>query len=225
VVEVLTVGAKDRAGWVKKSLLRDVAAARVSGAGPEAYLAGLDRLGAMGAARKSLGRTAAVSPSVTAQRKAAPPSRTLASSPAPDPLEPPRSAAAPAAAGKTLGRRGAGPSTPPERPQPAVSAALPASEQGKTLGRERPPSRAATPGRLTRAEVRSRIADRLAGRLTPGALATWARGQWVAMQQGAPVESGQRELLDEVLQALFLAVQPRGALAEDQLVEWMTALE
>ena len=73
--------------------------------------------------------------------------------------------------------------------------------------------------------MRSRIADRLAGRVTPGALATWARSQWVALQQGAPVESGQRELLDEVLQALFLAVQPRGALAEDQLVEWMTALE
>jgi hypothetical protein len=46
----------------------------------------------------------------------------------------------------------------------------------------------------------------------------------VALQQ-APVESGQRELLDEVLQALFLAVQPRSALGEDQLVEWMTALE
>jgi 3-dehydroquinate dehydratase-2 len=85
-------------------------------------------------------------------------------------------------------------------------------------------SREAT-GRLTREEIRARIADRLAGRMTPGALATWARSQWVALQQGAPVESGQRELLDEVLQALFLAVQPRGALGDDQLVEWMTALE
>jgi len=28
-----------------------------------------------------------------------------------------------------------------------------------------------------------------------------------------------------VLQVLFLAVQPRGALGDDQLVEWMTALE
>lgn len=124
-----------------------------------------------------------------------------------------------APASKTLGRRG---SATPESPRPGGG---PAPEPGKTLGRERAATPESTSGRLTRAAVRARIADRLAGRVTPGALATWARSQWVAVQQGAPVESGQRELLDEVLQALFLAVQPRSALGEDELVEWMTALE
>ena len=69
------------------------------------------------------------------------------------------------------------------------------------------------------------LADRLAGRLTPAGLATWARGEWVALQRGAAVEAGQRDQLEEVLQALFLSVQPKGALSEEQLVEWMAALE
>ena len=73
--------------------------------------------------------------------------------------------------------------------------------------------------------MRARIADRLAGRLSPAGLATWARGEWVALQRGAAVEAGQREQLEDVLQALFLAVQPRGALSDTQLVEWMAALE
>jgi 3-dehydroquinate dehydratase-2 len=108
--------------------------------------------------------------------------------------------------------------------------AVPAASSGggKTLGRSEPRPAAGTrrPGAgLTRAEVRSRIADRLAGRLTPAGLATWARGEWVALQRGAAVETGQRDQLEEVLQALFLSVQPKGALTEDQLVEWMAALE
>jgi len=194
VVEVLTVGAKEPGGLRKKSLLREVCAARVSGDGPETYLAGLERLLALGGGKKSLGRGAT------------------------------SAAAAPAsAAASVAARKPVAPARPPP-PEPARVPAPRAAEQGKTLGRERPVSREA-PGRLTRAEVRARIADRLAGRMTPGALATWARSQWVALQQGAPVESGQRELLDEVLQVLFLAVQPRGALGDDQLVEWMTALE
>lgn len=221
VVEVLTVTAKDRAGWVKKSLLRDVVAARVSGAGVDAYLAGLERLGPLGASRKSLGRT-------TARKPAAP---VAAAPPRPAAAEPARSKAVELAKSptlvppKTLGRRGSAPPAPSAGPGSPVPAPGPASEQGKTLGRERAASSASATGRLTRADVRSRIADRLAGRWTPGALATWARGQWVALQQGAPVEAGQRELLDEVLQVLFLAVQPRSALGEEQLVEWMTALE
>ncbi len=86
--------------------------------------------------------------------------------------------------------------------------------EGKTLGRSAPQAPAGTrrPGAgLTRAEVRSRIADRLAGRLSPAGLATWARGEWVTLQRGAAVEAGQRDQLEEVLQALFLAVQPRAS--------------
>jgi len=226
VVEVLTVGAKDPGGLRKKSLLREVCAARVSGDGAEAYLAGLERLLALGAGRKSLGRgatSAGGAPSTVegsgAGRKATAPPRMPVAEPARAPAPPASTSAA--AGAKTLGRRGAA-SPRPERAE--TSGSRPPAEQGKTLGQARPVSREAA-GRLTRAEVRSRIADRLAGRMTPGALATWARSQWVALQQGTPVESGQRELLDEVLQALFLAVQPRGALGDDQLVEWMTALE
>ncbi len=73
--------------------------------------------------------------------------------------------------------------------------------------------------------MRAHIADRLAGRLSPAGLATWARGEWVTLQRGAAVEAGQRDQLEEVLQALFLAVQPRAALSDTQLVEWMAALE
>ena len=113
------------------------------------------------------------------------------------------------------------------RASPAASPETPASA-AKTLGRAGPQPSPGTrrPGAgLTRAEVRSRIADRLAGRLTPAGLATWARGEWVALQRGAAVEAGQRDQLEEVLQALFLAVQPKGALSDHQLVEWMAALE
>jgi 3-dehydroquinate dehydratase-2 len=225
VVEVLTVGPKDRFGLLKKSLLRDVCAARVSGTGADVYLAGLDRLGALTAGRKSLGRTPMSSAGGAAVRKPLAPPRASVPEPVKPTVEPARSQAATAPTPKTMGRRGSAGAAAPDRPEPTAPANRPASEPGKTLGRERPVARGAASGRLTRAEVRARIADRLAGRVTPGALATWARSQWVALQQGAPVESGQRELLDEVLQALFLAVQPRGALGEDQLVEWMTALE
>lgn len=102
-----------------------------------------------------------------------------------------------------------------------------APETAKTLGRAAAePAGPRRPGAgLSRAEVRARIADRLAGRLTPSGLATWARGEWVALQRGAAVEAGQRDQLEEVLQALFLAVQPKGALSDHQLVEWMAALE
>src|SRR5262249_56339468 len=104
----------------------------------------------------------------------------------------------------------------------------PGPGSGRRLGRPGPQPRAGPrrPGAgLTRAEVRGRIADRLSGRLTPAGLATWARGEWVALQRGAAVEAGQRDQLEEGLQALFLSVQPKGALTEHQLVEWMAALE
>ena len=171
-------------------------------------------------------RAAAVAPT------AAPSARPSARAPAPP--------AAPVAArsSKTLGPvRDAAPVGASRSAEPAstraatrASSSAPAapSSAGKTLGRAGPQPAPGTrrPGAgLTRAEVRSRIADRLAGRLTPAGLATWARGEWVALQRGAAVEAGQRDQLEEVLQALFLSVQPRGALSDHQLVEWMAALE
>jgi len=208
VVEVLLAPAKGRAAMQRRSLLKDVCAAHVSGTGAEAYLEGLERLarvrGRAVAARvtKSLGRAApAVAPEGAATARSG---KTLG----PARSEPPRSASAPEQA------RGAGAS----RGAPG----------GKTLGRaaEGSASLQRAPGAgLTRAEVRARIADRLAGRLTPAGLATWARSEWVALQRGAAVEAGQRDQLEEVLQVLFLAVQPRAALSDSQLVEWMAALE
>ncbi|MGO8971370.1 MAG: type II 3-dehydroquinate dehydratase [Myxococcaceae bacterium] len=121
----------------------------------------------------------------------------------PAPLAPPAAAAAPAAA-KTLGRRG---------PAPSGRAGPDAS------------GRAVEGGVLSRAKLRARIAERLAGRLTPAGLATWARTQWLELQRGAPAESGQRELLEETLQQLLLGVQKPSRLGDEQLVELMTALD
>src|SRR5262249_51780782 len=52
---------------------------------------------------------------------------------------------------------------------------------------------------LSRAMVRQKIADRLGGKLTASALATWARRHWLEVQRGAPAESGYRELLEDCL--------------------------
>jgi len=198
VVEVLLAPAKGRAAAQRRSLLKDVCAAHVAGTGAEAYLEALERL-SRAASRAAVARTT-----------------------------------------KSLGRasddaRGRGGRAEADGKSQArvapVRAAAPetrASSTSKTLGRAAPaaPPRTRRPGAgLTRAEVRSRIAERLSGRLTPAGLATWARGEWVALQRGAAVEAGQRDQLEEVLQALFLSVQPRGALSDHQLVEWMAALE
>jgi 3-dehydroquinate dehydratase-2 len=80
-------------------------------------------------------------------------------------------------------------------------------------------------GFLTRAILRQKIAERLAGRLTPADLATWARRQWQEVQSGAPAESGQRELLEELLQSLLLSITPPHQLSDDQLIDFMTRLD
>jgi 3-dehydroquinate dehydratase-2 len=251
VVEVLLVPAKGRAGAQRRSVLKDVCAAHVAGAGAEAYLEALERLArarsraAAARTTKTLGRGAepraarAVTAPPSAAAEAAPraPQRTPSSIAAPSPASrtagrtvEPAPAAAPAATarGKTLGSaRGAEPAAARPRASGPEASAVPAAA-AKTLGRGTPPPApgARRPGAgLTRAEVRDRIADRLSGRLTLAGLATWARGEWVALQRGAAVEAGQRDQLEEVLQALFLAVQPRAALSDAQLVEWMAALE
>ncbi|HTS81819.1 MAG TPA: type II 3-dehydroquinate dehydratase [Myxococcaceae bacterium] len=226
VVEVLLAPAKGRAAAQRRSILREVCAAHVAGTGTEAYLEGLERLGrahgraAAARATKTLGRTPEVvarAAKTTAGGEVA--GRTVA--PIPPPASPRTAAVAARAAAKTLG---------PTRTEGRREAAGPegAGAAGKSLGRvaSAPAPGARRPGSgLTRAEVRARIADRLAGRLTPAGLATWARGEWVALQRGAAVEAGRRDQLEEVLQALFLAVQPKGALGDTQLVEWMAALE
>ncbi|QSQ19801.1 3-dehydroquinate dehydratase [Pyxidicoccus parkwayensis] len=113
---------------------------------------------------------------------------------------------------KTLGRK--------------VSALQEAAEArpGKTLGRG---SKSATPASdlLTRALVRQKISDRLAGKLSPAELAAWARTQFQAVQRGAPAESGHRELLEESLQSLTLSTMPASRLSDEQLVDMLTRLD
>ena len=255
VVEVLLAPAKGRAAAQRRSVLREVCAAHVAGTGAEAYLEALERLSraasrtAAARTTKTLGRAPeparcrAGKPSPSggaAAPRTAPAAPPTASAVAPEPARSStqaptgESATSTARAAKTLGpvRNGTAAAAVPEATRSAgrapTGATATAPAGGKTLGRAepRPPAGTRRPGGgLTRAEVRSRIAERLAGRLTPAGLATWARGEWVAVQRGAAVEAGQRDQLEEVLQALFLSVQPRAALSEDQLVEWMAALE
>jgi 3-dehydroquinate dehydratase-2 len=101
---------------------------------------------------------------------------------------------------------------PPGRKPPAPSAP-------KSVGRRIPVSDA---GILTRAIVRQQIADRLSGVVTPAALAAWSRAHWQKLQSGTPIESGQREVLEDVLQQLVLSATSKPS--DDQLIELMTQL-
>ncbi|WP_309895097.1 type II 3-dehydroquinate dehydratase [Archangium sp.] len=103
--------------------------------------------------------------------------------------------------------------------------AAPASP-AKTLGRKVKGAEA-TPAAnvLSRALVRQKIADRLAGKLTPSELASWARTKWTEVQTGAAAESGQRELLEDSLQRLTLSAMPASKLSDSELLDMMTRLE
>ncbi len=93
----------------------------------------------------------------------------------------------------------------------------------KTIGRADSGARPAVPdGALTRALVKEKIAERLSGKLSSGGLATWARSQWQSMQRGAPVESGQRDRIEDVLQTLLLTASSKAN--DHQLIELMTQL-
>jgi 3-dehydroquinate dehydratase-2 len=100
-----------------------------------------------------------------------------------------------------------------------------ASEEGptnlirKTMGKG---VKAIAEPSLSRAMVRDKISERLSGKLTPAGLATWARSQWQQIQRGAPVESGQRDRLEDVLQTLLLSASTKAN--DHQLIELMTQL-
>jgi len=127
--------------------------------------------------------------------------------------ETPRSRSAAEGPRKTLGRKvEAAPATP--------------ASPSKTLGRKVKGAEA-TPAAnvLSRALVRQKIADRLAGKLTPSELASWARTKWTEVQTGAAAESGQRELLEDSLQRLTLSAMPASKLSDSELLDMMTRLE
>jgi 3-dehydroquinate dehydratase-2 len=111
---------------------------------------------------------------------------------------------------------------------PAAPPSPPASIR-KTIGRKMPTEAeraakvsSAAVGGLSRAMVRDKIAERLSGKLTPSGLAIWARAQWQQLQRGAPVESGQRDRLEDVLQTLLLSMSSKAN--DNQLIELMTQL-
>ncbi|QRN95342.1 3-dehydroquinate dehydratase [Archangium violaceum] len=140
----------------------------------------------------------AVSPSRALARAADAPAKALAR--------------APGGATKTLGRKVEAPAEP--------------ASPRKTLGRKVKGAQG-TPAAdfLSRALVRQKIADRLAGRMTPSELATWARAKWTEVQLGAAAESGYRDMLEDCLQRLTLSTMPVSKLSDSELVDMMTRLE
>jgi len=196
VVEVHLEDGSGKASVRRHSLLKDVCLARVIGQGPDGYLQALERL-------------------VAGVRAAPTPVQSVKKQP--------------------LGREKPAPAKPQAVPRlgPKETAA-PAKPTTKTLGRRlgtQGPSRSSAGrvtddgGVLSRALVRSRIAERLSGRLSPAGLSTWSRTRWLELQRGAPAESGHRELLEETLQQLLLGLEKPSRLSDEQLVELMTALD
>ncbi|RYZ37465.1 MAG: 3-dehydroquinate dehydratase [Myxococcaceae bacterium] len=139
---------------------------------------------------------------------------------APDPTpltSPSRSLARTVEAGghlKTLGRKST-----------TSSDAKTEGKAGKTLGRAAKAGATPASDLLTRALVRQKIADRLAGRLSDAELATWARAKYQQVQRGEPAESGHRDLLEDSLQSLTLSHLPATRMSDEQLVDLMTRLE
>lgn len=218
-----------------KSALKEVVEKQISGKGPEGYLEALVALAPKGGP-KGLEAISALA----AKGRTSEPSRNLGARVI-------AATVADARAGKTPVRgatvKSIGREPPPDK---NIGRVLPNGEIVKSLGNgrqrvlskkllppppsaptlksmgSRPPSAASSSGVLTRAVVRQQIADRLSGVLTPATLSAWARAQWQKLQSGAPMESGQREVLEDVLQQLLLSSSVRTS--DDQLIELMTQL-
>lgn len=201
-IEVHLSDIRRRESWRRKSVLKDVCVAQVMGKGSGSYLSALERFasGDLSGRKKAKAKAELLrrEKEVFAARK-----------PAAKKAEAARPAPAPAP--KTLGR-----------PAPKFAEA---PKPAPKLAEAPKPAPKATRGMLSRALVRQKIADRLAGKLTPAGLATWARGQWLEVQRGAPAESGFRELLDDSLQSLTLSTLPTSRLGEGDLIELMAQLD
>ncbi|MBF5043656.1 3-dehydroquinate dehydratase [Aggregicoccus sp. 17bor-14] len=218
----------------RRSLLRGVCLAHVAGKGAAGYLLALERLA------RAVPAAAPDAASPKAAGDAAGDAAETASEAASDDAAAARAPSQGAPAGKTLGRK----------PVNRLKERAQRGEVAKTLGRKPAAKRSAAPpartntlaartlGRaahlagedeaaqlVSRASVRQKVAERLAGRLSPAALATWARGHLLDVQRGAAVESGQRELLEDVLQRLTLSTLPPSRLTDEQLIELMTELD
>ena len=225
-IEVHLEDIRRRETWRRKSVIKDVCEAQVMGKGAASYLDALERLATGQYSGLAKGKS-----KVAAAEKAAlgNPNKTVAAAaPAATPvaktLGPPQKAVKPAGGTKTIGR-----AVPGELLKEAAQAPR---QEGKTIGKgggnaapETLTRSVRTPGGITRAEVRARIAARLGNKVTAGALASWAREQWSNVDRGAATEMGHRELLDEALQALALSATPAGQLTESDLIDLMTRLD
>jgi len=215
-LEVHLTDIRRRESWRRKSVIKDVCAAQVMGKGFDSYLIALQRF----ADGDLTGRKRKRAPATVAKAGAPAPVKAAAAlAPKPDKGigRAPPAPAAPAAAKaeKTIGRA---------PPAPAAPAPV---KDGKTIGSKAGGKNvvAGSARFLSRSLVRSKIADRLSGKLTAAGLATWARAQFLEVQRGAPAESGHRELLEDSLQTLTLSAMPATKLSDEQLVDLMTQLE
>ncbi|MGI5860744.1 MAG: type II 3-dehydroquinate dehydratase [Myxococcales bacterium] len=219
-IEVHLEDIRRRETWRRRSVIKDVCEAQVMGKGIESYLDGLERL----VTGKYRGTARGRAKSAAAARLAkARPVKQIKESRPPKTLGRSASRAEPAKPAKTLGRSVEA-ADPSKLLKQAADTVAPASV--KTLGR----ADAATSVGLVktgihRAAVRERIAARLGRKITPSALATWAREQWLNLERGAATEMGQRELLSETLQTLALSATPAGRLSDEELIDLMTRLE
>jgi 3-dehydroquinate dehydratase-2 len=212
-IEVHLEDIRRRETWRRKSVIKDVCEAQVMGKGLLSYLDALERLatGKYGGLRKGQSRAAAAERApLTGPPKMAVPPRTptaktigRVSINQPDPMRVPRDSDPAPTRTKTIGRTTAAVFTPPA-----------AGGLTKTH---------ASSG-ITRSLVRERIAARLGGKITPSALATWAREQWLNVERGAATEMGQRELLEEALQSLALSATPAGQMSDNELIDLMARL-
>ncbi len=219
-IEVHLEDIRRRETWRRKSVIKDICEAQVMGKGLLSYLEGLERLATSkyGGLKKSQSKAAAAerAPLTAPPKLSSPPARTptaktigRASIPGADPSR--------------LLREAAGTAAAPGRP-------LQAGPAVKTIGRPiaPPPGAQLTKtagGGITRSLVRERISARLGGKITPSALATWAREQWLNVERGAATEMGQRELLEEALQALALSATPAGQLSDNELIDLLSWLD
>ncbi len=198
-----------RQSWQRKSVIKDACEAQIVGKGSDSYVIALRRFASgdlSGRSRRGArgSRSPAPTPKTIGRKRPAP------------------EAKAPVALSLSTAT-GNGSARSDRQADASVSATRPPVV--KTLGRV-PISPQAPGGELlTRALVRQKIAERLAGNLSVSGLATWARRQWLEVQRGAPAESGQRELLEDCLQSLVLSAMPASKLSEDQLIDLMAQLE
>lgn len=202
-LEVHLSDIRRRESWRRRSVIKDVCAGQVMGKGFDSYLIALERIASGDlSGRRKASRIGLMKKSAARRAEAKP-----------EPAVPAKAAERTERVEKSIGRKG---SERPGRAEPAVPP--------KSLGRSPSRGEPATEF-LSRALVRQRISERLGGKMTPGALASWARGHWERIQRGGAAETGQRELLEETLQALMLSMVPPSRLTDEQLVELMAQLE